>query len=110
MDDLTLIANTTRISGWTSVRVTRGIERLPSDFEISMTERYPGEIGAISVHPGDQCTIQLGRDTVLTGYVDRYIPSIDGCSHSICITGRGRCADLIDCSAEWPGNQISQAT
>jgi len=107
-DDLTLIAGGRSIAGWESVRVTRGIERMPSDFEVSMTERFPGELDFV-VQPGDTCQVLLGEDLVINGYVDRYIPSIDGNSHSISIQGRGRCADLVDCAAEWPGYQISGA-
>lgn len=42
-DELTLSIGGRQLSGWTSTRVTHGIEHCPSDFEISMTERYPGE-------------------------------------------------------------------
>lgn len=105
-DDLTLIAGSRRISGWESIRVTRGIERMPSDFEVSMTERYPGELDFV-VQPGDACQVKLGADLVMTGYVDRYTPAIDGDSHSIGIQGRGKCADLVDCAAAWKGYQVS---
>ncbi|NNM69857.1 MAG: hypothetical protein HKM00_07860 [Gallionella sp.] len=105
-DDLTLIAGGRRISGWNSIRVTRGIERMPSDFALSMTERFPGELDFV-VQPGDTCQAFLGEDLVINGYVDRYTPAIDGNSHSIGIAGRGRCADLVDCAATWPGWQIS---
>lgn len=95
------------MSGWTSIRVTRGIERCPSDFDIEMTELYPDEVGAFVIQPGDSCQVKLGDDLVITGYVDRFIPSIDGNSHSIRVMGRSKCADLVDCDAEWPGGQIT---
>ena len=108
-DDLILTVNGRAISGWESIRVTRGIERCPSDFEISMTELFPGESGVneVVVQPGDACTISLGGDLVITGYVDRYHPSITATEHTIRITGRGKCQDLVDCSAEWPNGQIT---
>lgn len=95
------------ISGWTSIRVTRGIERCPSDFEVTMTELYPGDVGAFVIQPGDYCQVLLGSDLVITGYVDRFAPSIDNGSHAIRVSGRSKCADLVDCDAEWPGGQIS---
>lgn len=109
-DDLTLIVNNQRISGWTSVRVTRGVERLPMDFDIELTERFPGEASAVLVKPGDFCQVILGGNLVLTGYVDRYVPSIDAYSHSIRLTGRSKCCDLVDCSAESPTGQFSSGT
>jgi prophage tail gpP-like protein len=110
IDDLTLIVGGRQISGWTSVRVTRGIERCPSDFEVEMTELYPDEASAFVIQPGDTCEVLLGGDTVITGYVDRFIPAVDSGSHSIRVMGRGKCADLLDCAAEWPGGQISGAS
>ena len=109
MDELTLVCNGHKISGWQGIRVTRGIERMPGDFEISATERYPGAAD-VPVQPGDTCKVLLGADLVLTGYVDQYIPQIQGSDHTIRIAGRGKCEDLIDCAAEWPGSQINGST
>ncbi|WP_168794686.1 phage baseplate assembly protein [Paraburkholderia aromaticivorans] len=98
------------IAGWTEVRITRGIERLPSDFELDLTELFPSEAPAVVVTPGDPCVIMIGSQTVLTGYVDKYVPSFGPEGHSIRVTGRGKCQDLVDCSAEWETSQISAAT
>lgn len=106
-DDLTLIVNGRKLSGWTSARVTRGIERCPSDFDIQMTELYPNDIGAFVVLPGDFCQVLLGADLVITGYVDRLVPTISDGQHAIRVIGRSKCADLVDCDAEWPGGQIT---
>ena len=100
------IQNAVGISGWTEIRITRGVERLPNDFEIGLTELYPNEINTVSIAPGDACQVLIGDDVVVTGYVDRVVPSIDSGSHSIRVTGRGRCQDLVDCSAVWPGGQL----
>ncbi|WP_175795971.1 phage baseplate assembly protein [Burkholderia anthina] len=109
-DELTLTVGGKVISGWTDVRVTRGIERIPSDFDIGLTELFPGELDAVVVTPGDPCVVQIGGDTVVTGYVDRYIPSFDTYDHRIRVAGRGKCQDLVDCSAEWSNGQISGAS
>ncbi|GBL44425.1 prophage tail protein [Sulfuriferula multivorans] len=111
-DDLSLIINGAVISGWETIRVTRGIERFPSDFSVEMTERYPGEAQSYFdvMQSGDAVTVKLGADTVLTGYVDRFIPTYTPNQHSITVTGRSKCADLVDCSAEYPNGQIVNAT
>jgi len=106
-DDLTLVVGGRKISGWNSVRVTRGIERCPSDFDVELTELYPGEVQGVVIKPGDYCQVLLGADLVITGYVDRYVPRISAGAHSIRVMGRSKCADLVDCDAEWPGGQIS---
>ncbi len=107
MDDLTLQVGGLALSGWTALRVTRGIERLPSEFDVEMTERWPGEFHTVSVKPGDFCQVRLGGDLVLTGYVDRWRPSLEADRHSIRVTGRGKCEDLVDCAAEWPNRQFA---
>jgi prophage tail gpP-like protein len=109
-DDLTLTLNGQAISGWTDIRITRGVERLPSDFSIGMTDLYPDDLAKLQINPGDACTVSLGGDLVITGYVDRVIPSFSADQHSIRVMGRSKCCDLVDCSAEWPGGQISGST
>jgi prophage tail gpP-like protein len=104
-DDLSLVIGGRKISGWDSARVTRGIERCPSDFDIAMTERYQGS--AMVVQPQDECQVLLGGDPVITGYVDIFAPGIDARSHTIRVAGRSKSEDLVDCAAEWPGGQIS---
>jgi len=106
-DDLSLILDGSRVSGWTKVRVTRGVERLPSDFEIEMTDLYPGDLEQMSVVSGQSCQVAIGEDVVITGYVDRVRPGIGRDYHRISVLGRGKCEDLVDCSAEWDGGQIS---
>lgn len=105
-DDLTLLVRNRAISGWDTIRVTRGVERMPSDFTLTMTERYPGELDFIT-QPGDTCQVEISGDLVITGYVDRVIPEIGPGRHIVTVMGRGKCCDLVDCSAEWPGYQIS---
>ncbi|VTU28439.1 phage baseplate assembly protein [Variovorax sp. PBL-E5] len=106
-DELTLSVGGRQLSGWSTVRVTRGIEHCPSDFEISLTERYPGEADAFVVQPGDACTVLLGPDLVLTGAIDRVHYALAPYQHTVTVIGRSKCADLVDCSAEWPGMQIA---
>jgi prophage tail gpP-like protein len=86
-------------SGWKSMRFTRGIERMPSDFMLTCTERYPNQTGVMQIKPGQACRLLIGNDIVLTGFIDRVMPSIDPHGHHITVLGRGRCADLVDCSA-----------
>jgi len=109
-DDVTIAIGDRELSGWTGVRVTAGMERCPRDFDLSATEFYPGEANAIICKPGDECTVFLGKDKVVTGYLNRYGASLSARGHSVTLSGRGMCQDLVDCAAEWPGQQISAAS
>ena len=109
-DEVTVLVNGSDLSGWQSVRVTRGMERCPNDFEVTATEVYPGQVDEIVMRPGDPCVVKIGKDRVLTGYVNRYTGSITKDAHQISISGRGMCQDLVDCAATWPGQQIRAAS
>ncbi|WP_145547753.1 phage baseplate assembly protein [Yersinia massiliensis] len=109
-DDLTLRIGNKLITGWDNIRVTRSIERLPSDFSLSLMDLYPGSDNQQWVNPGDACIVNLGDDVVLTGYIDRWAPMISRNRREVRATGRSKCQDLVDCSAEWPNNVISQST
>lgn len=108
---VTLTIGKQKVTGWQNIRVTRGIERCPNDFDISMTEYFPaGDMQTVTVKPGDECQLKIGDDIVVTGYIDRYLPRVTANSHTIRVMGRGKCQDLVDCSAEWPNSQIVGAT
>ncbi|UMR99561.1 phage baseplate assembly protein [Escherichia coli] len=107
-DTLTLKAGGVSLSGWRNIRVTRSIERLPSDFDLSLTDWYPQE-GQQLAPPGSRCTISVGDDLVITGYVDRWQNSLSSQTHEIRVTGRGMCQDLVDCSAWWENNMIKRS-
>lgn len=106
IDELTLQINgTTQLKGWLQIAVTRSLERLPSTFDVGLTERYT-DGSLVVARAGDACEVFLGADRVVTGYINRYMPSFDKSSHSIRISGRSKSQDLVDCSAEWKGAQI----
>jgi prophage tail gpP-like protein len=108
-DDTTITIGGNTLSGWTEERITRRIEGCPNDFDLALTERYPGEADAFVIQGGDPCTVSIGDDVVLTGYVDRYARSYSAGDHKVSVSGRGKTQDLVDCSAEWPTGQISGA-
>ncbi|MBV8972328.1 MAG: hypothetical protein JO290_08565 [Sphingomonadaceae bacterium] len=104
-DEVTLSVGGNTIGGWTDVEITRGAEHAPNTFDVGLTALGPD--GAVTVaRAGDACTVAIGGDTVVTGYVDRDVNEGDAASHRLRIIGRGKCADLVDCSAELPNGQV----
>lgn len=96
---LTLVSGKQEITGWTEVQIACGIERMPSSCTIGMTERYPGQFSEIVLTPGDPCVVKIGNDVVITGYIDRYQTAIGAHQHQVVVAVRGKCEDLVDCSA-----------
>lgn len=97
------------IEGWDSVRITRGIERFPSDFDLGLMDYFPGSDEKQLVEEGMPCTVRIGNDLIITGYVDDWEPAISRSRHEVRATGRSKCQDLVDCSAEWPNNAINES-
>ena len=97
-DVLTLTVGNVSLTGWQRVSVTRPLAAIPASFSIEATEKYPNAPD-IDLKPGQPCTVKIGGDLVLTGYVDRYVSSISPAQHTIRIEGRSKSEDLVDCSA-----------
>lgn len=87
-------------SGWKAVAIQAGIERQVRDFDLTITNTWPGNTEIPRrVHPGDACELWIGDDKVLTGYVDATPVSYDGTSVTVGVRGRSKTADLVDCAA-----------
>lgn len=108
-DELTLTVNAAAISGWTSIRVTRGLERMPNSFEIALTSREPTGFEVV-VADGDPCTVSLGSDPVITGYIDTVTREIEPQNQIIGIAGRSKSCDIVDSAAELPKSFINGVT
>jgi prophage tail gpP-like protein len=98
--DVSITVGTDQIAGWETVEITRSSEAFPSHFELTMTEQFTDDPGRILAQPGKRCQIKIGKDVVLTGFIDRYAATISGTAHDVTISGRGLCEDLVDCSAD----------
>jgi prophage tail gpP-like protein len=97
-DDLTLTIGNTNWIGWQRVQLTRSMDTVPANFDIMVTERYPNQPD-IEIAPGAACSVKLGGDLVLTGWIDRYEAALSAGEHTVHISGRSKSADLVDCAA-----------
>lgn len=101
-----LRVNGTDYGGWKEVEISAGIERLSRDFNLAVTDRWPGQAEfPRRVRPGDVCEVFIGSDKVLTGYVDATPLRYDATSISVGVRGRSKTADLGDCSADYKSGQ-----
>lgn len=81
-------------TGWTSARVMRSIEALAGSFELGVSDRTGWEIVE-----EDECSVLIGDETLLTGYVDVVRRSLSPRDHSIVVAGKDRAAALVECAA-----------
>jgi prophage tail gpP-like protein len=93
-----LVVGGATYEGWKSVRISAGIERQARDFDLDVTDRWPGQTDIPRrIQPGDVCQVFIGSDLVLTGYVDATPIKYDGRSVGVGVRGRSKTADLVDC-------------
>ena len=100
-----------RYVGWTQARVSRGVDRCASDFDIEVTEAWANDSKPWQIAPFDPCTIQVGNNTdgwtnVLTGYVESYDPQFNGTQHTVRVRGRSKTGDLIECTPDIASGQF----
>lgn len=85
--------------GWQEARVRMSLEQIADTCELTLTERWGGS-DARPIRTDQECTVEVGEDLVLTGYVDELLPDYDATSHTITASCRSRTADLVDCSGQ----------
>lgn len=98
MADINLIINDELYGGWKEATVNVSIENLSGTFNLSLTDRWPGNPQAVRIKPTDSCILTINNQPLITGYIDAVAPSFNATSHQISVTGRDKAADLIDCS------------
>ena len=99
--------------GWTEATVTRSLETISGAFQITLTEREPGETTPRVIRPGDACRVQLDGDAVIQGWVDVVSVDYDARGHTLSVRGRDTTGDLVDCSAatepgEWKDARLEE--
>ena len=99
--------------GWTEATVTRSLETISGAFQITLTEREPGETTPRVIRPGDACRVLLDGDAVIQGWVDDAGVDYDATSHILSVRGRDSTGDLVDCSAatepgEWKDARLEE--
>lgn len=96
--------------GWKTARVTRSLESVCRSFELSVFDRWAEGGKPWPIIEEDECTVLLGDEQVLTGYVDKRNVSIGPESHSLTVSGRDRTGALVDCSADGYKLELANAS
>lgn len=98
--DCRLYVNGQIFGGWTDVSIQQSMSSVAGAFSIGLTERWAGRTESWAIPAGAQCRVEIGGQTVITGYVDSVQVSHAASQHSITVSGRDATGDLVDCSAE----------
>lgn len=105
-----LAVNGLHYGGWETVRVTRRLEALCGDFNLSVFDRWGDQGQPWPLTQGDQCEILLHGVRVIKGAIDARDIALSARERSISVRGRDAAADLVDCSALLPHWEFRQVT
>lgn len=97
--DLDLVVGGRRYGGWTSVQVTRSMERLAGSFSVEANDRWADQGDSWPIAEEDECRAEINGETVIDGYIDSRSIELTGELRSLSYEGRDRAAALVDCSA-----------
>lgn len=115
MDKVILKAAGSAYEGWQKVRINRSLTAMAGTFDLELTWEFQGDVAAYDAFidgllTGSECTVDIGKDRLITGYLDDFIPSYDDETITISVTGRDKTADLVDCSVVQPSGQFKNQT
>lgn len=96
--DVALVVNGRRYGGWKSLRVTRSIESLAGSFDLEVSDRWAGQDEPWPIRVEDECEVQIGGETVITGFIGVHSGSGSTQGRSLRYTGKDRAAALVECS------------
>lgn len=99
-DTVFLRVNGREWGGWTSLRISAGVDRVARDFNVTISRTWPGATEPTpKIKNGDRVEVLMGDDLVMTGWIEATPVRYDASSISLGIVGRSRTADLVDCTA-----------
>lgn len=101
--DFALKVNGRRYSGWESMRVTLSIESLAGSFSFEVSDRWGGQDDPLPIIEEDECEVEIGGKTLITGFVDAPRISVSGSRRSLSFSGKDRAAAIVECSAVLKG-------
>lgn len=101
--DFALKVNGRRYSGWESMRVTLSIESLAGSFSFESSDRWGGQEDPLPIVEEDECSVEIGGKTLITGFIDAPRISGDRNRRSLSFSGKDRAAAIVECSAVLPG-------
>ncbi len=108
-DDVVLTVDGNIYGGWTSMNITHSLEDMAGQFSLSLTMKWP-DATSMPIKQGQSCTVKIGSDLVLSGYIDDWLPSYDAETVKLEVQGRSKTLDLVDCSVVLSSGQLNGLT
>ncbi|MAO55652.1 MAG: hypothetical protein CMM61_08140 [Rhodospirillaceae bacterium] len=115
MPDIALYVNGLKWLGWQEATVTRSIDAVFNQYTLRLTSTWPGAPGAgiPPVKKGDECSLALEGETVVTGFLNNVRLKVTADGFDLTVDGRDKTALLfkgavLNTPAEWSGKTALQ--
>lgn len=97
---------------WKSINAQRSIAQIAGTFSFTTSNRFAGDVARWGFTTGDSCTVSIGDNTILTGYLDDIDDGYSLNTHDVTFTGRDKTEDLVDCAYDTftLGSQLKNLT
>jgi prophage tail gpP-like protein len=99
-DDVILKVNGMNYHGWIAIEIRESIRSLAGMFNLTVSDSWLAKRKPWFIVPGDYCELYIGKDQMITGYLDDLDYSVNANSREISFSGRDKTGDLVDCSVE----------
>jgi prophage tail gpP-like protein len=112
-EKISVLFGQNKYENWESISVKKSIEALAGQFSLTVSDRWTPYGQSWFLHDQDLVKIKIGKDQIMTGYIDRVSPAGGGNGTTLKIEGREKTGDLVDCSAtnktgSWPAARFRQ--
>ena len=111
--DITLSVQGVEYRHWKAITITRSLMQFAGSFSLTVSNRFSDKNEDWKAYLDQECTVKLGDEQVIDGYIDEVPISYNQKNFNISFNGRDRTADLVDCSydiSQYPGEFLNQTT
>lgn len=99
MTDVKLIVNGRAFDRWKTVQVIRTIEAVAGSFQLGLAGVGSSGSGRWPIREEDECQVVIGKEPMITGWIDQWTAALTATDRTITISGRDKTGALVDNSA-----------
>jgi prophage tail gpP-like protein len=99
-DAVTLYVGGQAFHGWESVNITKNLDSVANAFSIVFHDKYQSFNTPWPLKPGLEFQANIGKERVVTGYIETLDTGFGKGARSFTIGGRSKPGDIVDCTHE----------
>lgn len=99
MTDIKLIVAGRALDRWKTARVIRTIDAVSGSFQLGLAGIGSSGSGKWPIREEDECQVLIGKEPIVTGWIDRWEASLTATDRKITVSGRDKTGALVDNSA-----------